>query len=50
MKHVYKVTVEPDEDMGLDDVKEVRELIKEAIRDSGIDNGASITVEILPSK
>jgi hypothetical protein len=46
MKVVIKVTVDPDEGMGMDSPEIVLDLIQEAIRGTGMDNGASIEVEL----
>lgn len=40
----FIVDVTPDRDMGLDDPDKVKDLIEEAIRDSGMDNGAKVSV------
>lgn len=47
MKVTIKVVIEPDEDMGMDSPEIVLDLVQEAIRSTGMDNGASITVELL---
>ncbi len=47
MKVVIKVVIEPDEGMGMDSPEAVLDLVQEAIRSTGMDNGASITVALL---
>lgn len=47
MKFTYKVTVEPNEDMGMDDPEGVKDLIEECLCDGGMDNGANVKVELL---
>lgn len=45
-RYVYEVTVEPADDMGLDNYEQVMDVLEEAIRDSGMDNAANIKVRL----
>jgi hypothetical protein len=46
VKVTLKVVVEPDEDMGWSHPILVREYLEDVIRDSGMDNGASVTITV----
>lgn len=46
-KYTFKLTIEPADDMGLDDACDVQDAVEEAIRDTGMDNAASIKLELV---
>ena len=47
-KFVFKVTVTPDEGMGMDSAEVVKDQIEEALRNHGFDNGIDVAVELIP--
>ncbi len=44
---IFKLVVAPDEGMNMDTADIVKDLIEEAIRSSGMDNGASIDITLI---
>lgn len=46
-RYTFKLTIEPDDDMGLDDACDVQDAVEEAIRDTGMDNAANIKLVLI---
>lgn len=48
MKCALIMIVDADEEMGFNAPEDVKEVVEEAIRDSGLDNAANIKIELRP--
>jgi hypothetical protein len=46
-EYKFELIVSPGEDMGMDTAEQVLDVIEEIIHDSGLDNGAGISVRLV---